>query len=275
MRETLQFQMIMYSQRSLFLAPIVATLLLLGACGSTQSNGRVDYSVTAQQNYVKGEKELKSKDWVAAAKYFAFIKARFPYSRYAVLAELRLADAEFGAGHYLQAIDGFKMFIKFHPTHDMVLNGYAPFRIGSAYFKMLPGDWWLLPPSYEKDQSATADAHRQLATFTKKYPKSPYHDKAVDRLTAINHRLARHEMYVARFYWKKGKPMGTVLRLRKLLKNHRGTKLDPQAMYLLGQAYVRVKMPERAKEVWGELVQSFPKHKEAKQARTKLSGLSG
>ena len=117
------------------------------------------------------------------------------------MAELRLADAEFGAKQYLQAIDGYKLFIKFHPTHDMVINGYAAYRIGEAYYKMLPGDWWLLPPSYEKDQSATADAHRQLGSFLKNYPKSAYRNKAAKRLSAINEKLASHEMYVAKFYW--------------------------------------------------------------------------
>ncbi|MCP4446659.1 MAG: outer membrane protein assembly factor BamD [Myxococcales bacterium] len=260
---------------------LLATLLLgalaLGAigCGASRADNTVKYAVTAQENYTKGEKKLEKKAWVGAAKYFAFVKARFAYSKFAVLAELRLADAEFGAGHHLVAIDGYKMFTKFHPTHDMVINGYCAFRIGEAYVKMLPGDWWLLPPSHEKDQSATADAHRQLTTFLKKYPKSPYQEKALARLAKINWRLAEHEMYVAKFYWERGRAMGTVIRLRKLLESHAGTKLDAPAMYLLGKAYVRVKMYARAKEVWIKLVETHPTHSKAKQAQAALAGLSG
>jgi outer membrane protein assembly factor BamD len=261
---------------TLLIASVGATAALpLAACGSSQSDTRVKYAVTARQNHEKGEAKLKDKAWVAAAKYFAFVKARFPYSKYAVLAEMGMADAEFGAGHYLQAIDGYKLFIKFHPTHDMTINGYASYRIGEAYYKMLPGDWWLLPPSYEKDQSATADAHRQLTSFLEKYPKSPYQEMAQKRLTNINQRLASHEMYVAKFYWERGKHMGTVLRLRKLLKQHAGTRFDPQAMYLLGRAYVKVKMPDRAREIWGELVKTFPTHQEAKDAKSALAKLPG
>ena len=40
----------------------------------------------------------------------------------------------------------------------MVANGYAQFKIGNAYWKILPDDWFLVPPSYEKDQTATHDA---------------------------------------------------------------------------------------------------------------------
>ncbi|MEM9489929.1 MAG: outer membrane protein assembly factor BamD, partial [Myxococcota bacterium] len=127
-------------------------LAVTGCGGSGGSTGAVKYSVSAQKNYEQGLARLERKDWLAARKYFSFIKARFPYSKYAVLSELRLADSEFGARSYLQAIDSYKLFIKFHPTHEMVANGYANFRIGESYLKLLPGDFWLLPPSYEKDQ---------------------------------------------------------------------------------------------------------------------------
>ena len=159
----------------------LALALSLGAvivaCGGKTGSGAVEYSVSAQKNYDKGLKELERKDWVAASKYFGFIKSRFPYSKYAVLAELRLADAEFGAEQYLEAIDSYRLFIKFHPTHEMVANGYAAFRIGEAYYKQLPGDFWLFPPSYEKDQSSTEDAANELKSFLDKYPDSPYRDE--------------------------------------------------------------------------------------------------
>ena len=240
---------------------------VLTACGGARATGQVSYDVTAKKNYTKGLEELETKDWVAAAKYFSFIKARFPYSRYAVLAELRMSDAEFGAGHYLQAIDGYKLFIKFHPTHDKVVDGYAAWRIGESYLKMLPSDWFILPPSHEKDQSATADAHRELKKFLKKFPRSPYQKKAREALIKVNTRLARHELYVARFYWKKGKPMGTVLRLRRLLELHSGTKYDPDALWLLGRAYEKVKMPGRARQTYEQLITKHPKSEKAGSAR--------
>ncbi len=244
-------------------------------CGARSGAGKaVKYSVSAQKNYNRGLKELEAKEWIAAAKYFSFIKSRFPYSKFAVLAELRLCDAEFGAGHNLQAIDSYKLFIKFHPTHEMVVNGYASYRIGLAYYKMLPGDWWLMPPSYEKDQSATTDASRELAKFLRKYPDSPFAPKATEMLVKVNRRLARHEWYVANFYWHRGKPMGTVLRLRRLLDRYSGTGFDGDALWLLGKAYVKVKMPQRARGVWEKLVKEHPTHERAKDAQRALRNLS-
>ena len=87
-------------KRALLLATATALACGLAAC-SGGAPGKVDYAPSAQQNYERGLKKLKDEDWVAAAKYFAFIKGRFPYSKYAVLAELRNADAEYGAEHYV------------------------------------------------------------------------------------------------------------------------------------------------------------------------------
>ena len=229
--------------------------------------------MSAQKNYDRGVKELENKNWISASKYFGFIKTRFPYSKYAVLAELRLADAEFGADQYLEAIDSYRLFIKFHPTHEMVSNGYASFRIGEGYYKQLSGDWWLFPPSYEKDQSSTEDAANELKSFLDKYPDSPYRDKAKEIVAQVGKRLADHEWYVAQYYWNRGKPMGTVIRLRRLLERYRGVGYDEDAMWLLGRAYVAVSMPDRAKGIWSELVEKYPKSNHAEDAKGALSGL--
>ena len=253
---------------------LALTLSVTTACGAKAGSGAVDYSVSAQKNYEKGLKDLDDKDWIAASKYFAFIKSRFPYSKYAVLAELRLADAEFGAEQYLEAIDSYRLFLKFHPTHEMVANGYVSFKIGDAYMRQLSGDFWLFPPSYEKDQSSTEDAANELKSFLDKYPDSPYRDKAKDILVKVGKRLADHEWYVARYYWDRGKPMGTVLRLRRLLERYRGVGYDVEALWLLGRAYVAVDMPDRARLSWQELVAKYPTSNRAGEAKDALGSLA-
>ncbi|HVK72210.1 MAG TPA: outer membrane protein assembly factor BamD [Kofleriaceae bacterium] len=244
-----------------------------GACGGKSGPTSVDYSVSAQKNYERGMKMLGEKEWIAAAKYFAFIKSRFPYSKYAVLAELRLADAEFGAEQYLESVDSYKMFAKLHPTHEMVANGYVSLRVAEAYYEMLPGDFWLVPPSYEKDQSSIEDASEELRSFLDKYPDSPFYKKAQELLAKVSKRLADHEWYVARYYWDRGKPMGTVLRLRRLLERYSGVGYDVQALWLLGRAYEKVGMPDRARETWDQLVAKFPKSSEAGEARAAIARL--
>jgi outer membrane protein assembly factor BamD len=131
----------------------------------------------------------------------------------------------------------------------------------------------MFPPSFEKDQSSTEDAVNELKSFLDKYPASPYRAKAKEILVKVGKRLADHEWYVARYYWDRGKPMGTVLRLRRLLERYRGVGYDEEALWLLGRAYVTVAMPDRARGVWTELVTKFPKSAHAGDARAALASL--
>ncbi len=266
--------MISRSIKLVFAAALAcATVTGVAACGGKGGPTSVDYSVSAQKNYERGLKMLGEKEWIAAAKYFAFIKSRFPYSKYAVLAELRLADAEFGAEQHLEAVDSYKLFAKLHPTHEMVANGYVSLRIAEAYYEMLPGDFWLIPPSYEKDQSSIEDAEEELRSFLEKFPDSPFHKKAKELLAQVAGRLAHHEWYVARYYWDRGKPMATVLRLRRLLEKYPGAGYDIEAMWLLGRAYQKVGMPDRARDTWNNLVTKFPTSGKAGDARQAIAQL--
>lgn len=255
------------------LAASALALATAAGCGGKTGTGAVDYSVSAPKNYDRGMAELAEKDWTAAAKYFSFIKSRFPYSRYAVLAELRLADAEFGADQQLNAIDDYRAFATLHPTHEMVVNGYTSLRVAEAYVAQLPGDVWILPPSYEKDQSATEEAEAELRRFLDKFPDSPYRKRGEELLVKVGRRLADHEWYVARYYWDRGKPMGTVLRLRRLVERYPGTGHDVDALWLLGRAYVKVGMPDRARQTWTDLITRFPKSSKAADARTAIEKL--
>ena len=78
---------------------------------------------------------------------------------------------------------------------------------------------------------------------------------------------------MARYYWDRGKPMGTVLRLRRLLERYRGVGYDEEAMWLLGRAYVAVDMKDRAKLTWTELSTKFPTSKRGSDARAALGDL--
>jgi outer membrane protein assembly factor BamD len=245
----------------------VLAVAVLWACGSSEGGDKsVAYSVTAKSNYEKGLKELKDENFPEAMKYFNFVKQKFPFSKYAVLAELRIADTQFERGRYLEAIDQYKVFGRSHPTHELVEDGYVGFRICEAYTKQMPEDFILIPPSFEKDQSATKDALRELDMFIEKWPKSKYIDRAKQLRQRAASSLAASELYVAKFYLKRSKFRAAAWRAEVLLKEYAGTPLDAEALLVLGQAYERLKEPDKARDALSRLVKEHPKTKEAGQA---------
>ena len=200
--------------RHLLKTILLVTIIASGACATSDEGKAVTYSLTAKQNYDKGVAQLKDESYQEATRYFSFVRQKFPFSKYAVLAELGLADTQYERGNYQEAIDSYKNFIRLHPTHEKVEDGYVAYRICQCYVKEMPDDFFLLPPAYEKDQTSVRDALRELNDFVEKYPDSKYLTDAQKSRREVLARLIEHEVYVARFYLDRDHPQAAVLRLK-------------------------------------------------------------
>jgi outer membrane protein assembly factor BamD len=257
---------------SLTLAAALAlsTPIAIGCATSDEESKPVTYSLTAKQNYEKGLAELKDENFPEAQKYFQFVKQKYPFSKFAVLAELGIADTQFARGNYLEAIDSYKSFARLHPTHEKVEDGYVAFRIVESYFKDMPEDVWLLPPSYEKDQSAIIDAQRECDDFRKKFPASPYMAKAEMIRREVLKRLVDHEVYVARFYLKGDHPRAAALRLEGAIRRYPGSGREPELLYSLGETYLHMCDPQRAKETFARVVMDYGAAPQARRSELYL-----
>ncbi len=253
--------------RSFLITTMALSALGGGGCAGSDEEGKtVTYSLTAKQNYEKGLAELKDENYPEAQKYFQFVKQKYPFSKYAVLAELALADSQFARGNYTEAIDSYKSFARLHPTHEKVEDGYIAFRIGESYVKDMPEDVWLLPPSYEKDQSAVVDAQRELDDFLKKFPTSPYTEKAKGLRKEVMKRLVDHEVYVARFYLRSDHPKAAAMRLESAIRRYPGSGREPELLFSLGETYLHMGDPLRAKETFARVVAEYGSAPQARRS---------
>lgn len=248
------------------MASLAASLSVVsaGCAESDEATKPITYSLTAKQNYEKGLAELKDENYPEALKYFQFVKQKYPFSKFAVLAELAMADAQFARGNYTEAIDSYKGFARLHPTHEKVEDGYVAFKIGESYYKDMPDDLWLLPPSYEKDQSAVVDALRELDDFRRKFPESPYLKRADELRKEVLQRLVDHEVYVARFYLKGDHPKAAAMRLEGAIRRYPGSGREPELLFALGETYLKMNDPARAKQTFQRVISEY---REATQAR--------
>jgi outer membrane protein assembly factor BamD len=243
-------------------------LLLAGipACATSDDAKQVTYSMTAKQNYDRGLEELKKENFAEASHYFTYVKQKFPFSKYAGLAELALADTEFARNNYQEAIDSYKSFARLHPTHEKVEDGYIAFRIAECYVKEMPDDWALLPPSYEKDQSFVRDALREIDSATNKFPDSPYLKQAKEFRRDVLRRLIEHEVYVARFYLDRGHPKGAILRIQAALRRYPDSGREGELMLALGETHLQMGNPASAKQVFTQVAGGIGNQLESKRA---------
>jgi outer membrane protein assembly factor BamD len=229
---------------------LLLSCLLLPACATSDDGKPINFSLTAQQNYEKGLADLKDENYPEALRYFTYVKQKFPFSKYAALAELAAADTEFERGSYQEAIDAYKSFLRLHPKHEKVAEGYVSFRIAEAHVKEMPDDWFLIPPSYEKDQATVMDALRELNNLVDRFPNSKYIKRAQEYRRAVLRRLIDHEVFVARFYLDRGHPKGAILRIKEALRRYPDSGRDAELLLTLGETQLEMGQPASAKQTF-------------------------
>ena len=200
---------------------LLALLLtnLLGGCawfGDTPPRPAIEVANEAKDEYAHGQ-------YTTALKLFEELMDRFPFSKYSLMAELKIADCHYYLEHYTEAIEAYKSFQTNHPANPA--NAYAMFQVAMSYYKQID--------TIDRD---TTGAHKSIAVFSKlirTYPDSPYIDEARARVTAARNFLANHELYVAQFYLKTDKVNEAAGRLEYLLDNYPDTAVAPEAKRLL------------------------------------------
>lgn len=255
----------------------LSLLLLLGlaftwACGGSQkaTAGKSD-TQNATAAYRQAMEEFHDEDCIAAEPLFKDIAKKYPYSRYAAYAELRVADCQMMQGKNQEAVVTYEEFIRKRPTHNDV--PYATFKIAEAHYKQIPDTWLLSPPAEERDQMQTHKAVRQLKRYLELYPKDNHVQRAQTMLREALTLLAGHEMYAARFYWKQDKPKAVIGRTLGVIKNFRGASVEDEALWMLAESYRKLNMTNDAKAAYTDLSTRFPKSSYTSKARKSLEAM--
>lgn len=233
----------------------------------------ISYGRDAQELYETALLAMRRNRCVDAEPVFSKIRRDYPYSRFAALAELRIADCKAKAQSWAEAIAAYRNFVRFRPSHAQV--PYARFRIAASHYEQIPGEWLLSPPVYERDQRETQEALRQLRRFLLDYPRDERVGEVREMIAGCLRILAEHELYVARFYLSRDAYPATVLRLRTLLTAYEGSGVEPQALLMLGRTYLRMDEGDEARRAFEELVERFPESDSAGAAQRELRRLGG
>ena len=258
---------------------ICRALLLVALCACASGGSGVDITkpVTgaeasnAAKAYEKGMQEKKDHNPLEATRYFEYVRNNFPYSQYAALAQLAIADMAYERDDWSQAATLYQDFVKSHPSHPKA--DYAAFRAGMAYFNDRPSDVFMLPPGYEKDQAPVRQALEALNRFVSGYPKSEYAPKAREMIHDCRELLARHERYVADFYWKREQWRGAAGRYMTLADTYgdlQGGKVQADSLWRAAQAYRNANDPGDERKALQRLVQEAPRDPRRAEAEALL-----
>jgi outer membrane protein assembly factor BamD len=227
----------------------------VSACASTsQAPKTLTYTEDARRAYEEAMKSFRAKDWEGSRPLFQEVKKNFPQSRYARLAELRLADIDFAQEKYTDAIGAYRAFAQTYRTDREA--EYARYRLSKALFFDI-SDTILQPPAEERDQAVTADAHRELKAFLRAFPRTRWRKDVEYMLEVVTGRLVRHELYVARYYRKTDNFDATIARIDYALKTFPNSGLDPEALVLKGETLMMMNRKKEAKVVFESVIKDW------------------
>ncbi len=148
----------------------------------------------AQAHYIKAKGSFDDGYHEVALTQLGEFKSRFPYSRYAIEAELLLAHTQFELGKYEEASLAYEEFTKLHPKHPQ--NPYVMYRVGEC-------SWVDAPTSGDREQQLTKDAITAWEKLIKAHTHSEWSVKAKEKIIQGHKRLAETELNIVKFYCKK------------------------------------------------------------------------
>lgn len=158
----------------------------------------------------EGMEDFEKGYFEAAAIAFQKIKDRYPYSKYALDAELKMADSLYMRELYDDAYEAYSEFEKLHPKNPQI--PYVIFQRGMSHYSKVI--------SVDRDQSDTIKAKEEFERLVKRFPKSEYAKRAVLKIRQCYKYLAEYELYVGHFYFRMKKYRAAISRYRSLIENY-------------------------------------------------------
>lgn len=238
-------------------------LLIFSHCALTSFSRRGE---NAEDYFEEGNENIKRKLWADADNAFAQLRAKFPYSKYAVLSELKQADIKFKSERYTEAIDAYDLFIQSHPLHERV--GYAYFMQASAHYEEIASDFFLFPPAYEKDDTEVKKAIQGFKDYLSRYPQAEFSNDAQKRLQECKQRLIAHDLYVARFYAQRKKYQGALYRYEAIYALKDDIPMDVALLYEIAGIYDKNENSKKRDQLYCDIVKDFASSKQAQKIRT-------
>lgn len=205
------------------LAALVATTLLI--CTNCAWFSDKEIERPAKDLAQDGVAEFDKGKYIQALKHFEQLKDWYPFSRYAILAELKIGDANYHLQRYPEAVAAYEEFEQLHPRNEAV--PYVIYQIGRCYYEQID--------TIDRDQTAAKKAIEVFQRLAQSYPDSPYTRQSVSHIITCYKKLAGHEFYVASFYFKDKRYKAALKRFKAVITKYPDVGLHYQALQYIAK----------------------------------------
>ncbi len=234
--------------RSLF-ASLFLCLPLLAGCGSKDENADADKPVAPVEDlYNNGIDALNAQRYDSANDQFNLVEQNYPYSTWAVNAQLMQGYTQYLQNKYTDAIGTLDRFIQLHPTHRDV--AYAYYLRSLCYYEQIA--------DISRDQRGTQLAMNALQEVVNRFPDSAYARDARLKIDLCNDHLAGKEMEIGRWYQGQHLYEAAIGRFQRVVDDYQTTNHVPEALHRLTEVYLILGLKEQARKTASVLGYNYP-----------------
>ena len=198
--------------------------------------------------FKEAEESMQKGNFEKARKGYQEIQEKSPDKSYDAALMLRVADTYFGEEKYDEALVEYQSYLNYHPVSKDA--AYAQYQIATCSFNQFT--------AIDRDPDPMRAAMKEYQKLLQKYPKSIYEGDAKVKITVCRDRIAEYELYVGRFYYKKGSYKSAIGRFEKLLHDYPGSSAEKDALYYMGLSYSNRGDREQALAAFETLVKKYP-----------------
>ena len=145
-----------------------------------------DETRSAQQLAWDAMDAFEDGDYKEAIEDFQQLRDWYPFSKYAILAELKMADAHYQLEQYEEAIFAYEEFEKLHPRNQAI--PYVIYQIGRCYYDQID--------TIDRDQKPARKALETFQRLSKQFPNDPYARSGAEHIPKCLKSLAGNDYYI-------------------------------------------------------------------------------
>jgi outer membrane protein assembly factor BamD len=208
--------------------------------------------------YAEAKDEMNSSQWDKAIPLLEKLEARAAGTPLAQQAQVDKAHAYYKSAEPAQALATLDRFIKLNPASPAL--DYAIYLKGIISFN---DDLGMLSSITrqdlaERDQKAAKESYEAFKELVTRFPDSKYTPDARQRMNYIVGSLAQYEVYVARYYYKRGAYLAAINRAQIAVTDYRDVPAVEEALFILYKSYDALGMEQLRDDTKRVMEKTFP-----------------
>lgn len=227
---------------------LIILFLFLSACINRGDDENPYKNWSPKKFYTEAKLDIESGAIDAAIIKLEKLQTTYPASKFSAQAKLDIAYALYQNGEYKRAISQLSSYIKLYPNYSSLDYAYYMRGIISdeKSKSLLDG---IVIDEAQKNIKGTQESLEYYKLLISKFPHSKYSKEASGRLIRLQNKLARSELLIANFYYRRDANIAAINRLQYLIEQYPKTHSMPIALTLLEEIYIKMHMTSLAADV--------------------------